>query len=177
MEEEVRTTEEEMNRKATLADVEAFGKKIGVFKSGCTYNKFTISLITMINVLYNHTLASDSVNLECLKILVGEPMYVMDELLKVKEAHDKETNARKESFERRSNELKRVERQNVDLRREIRKVHTDNVLDTVILQSIKNDIDACVMHDNPDFWFMEQLKDGALASARRLENLMAKHDS
>ena len=30
--EEERTTEEEMNRKATLADVEAFGKKIGVFK-------------------------------------------------------------------------------------------------------------------------------------------------
>ena len=172
MEEEVRTTEEEMNRKATLADVEAFGKKIGVFKSGCTYNKFTISLITMINVLYNHTLASDSVNLECLKILVGEPMYVMDELLKVKEAHDNELNARSKKIESARKETERLRLDNKALNKTIHGLFSEDAMNTVLIRGIKTDIDEMIQHGETSFRFMEDLKHYAIESHEKMQRLM-----
>jgi hypothetical protein len=87
MEEEVRTTEEEMNRKATMEDVEAFAKYVGINKTGCTYDKFVQALIHMINSLMNVKLESKAVNFDCLKILVGEPMSTIEELKKVFTVH------------------------------------------------------------------------------------------
>ena len=87
MEEEVRTTEEEMNRKATMEDVEAFAEYVGINKTGCTYDKFVQALIHMINSLMNVKLESKAVNFDCLKILVGEPISTIKELRKVFTAH------------------------------------------------------------------------------------------
>lgn len=87
MEEEIRTTEEEMNRKATMEDVEAFAKYVGINKTGCTYDKFVQALIHMINSLMNVKLESKAVNFDCLKILVGEPMSTIEELKKVFAVH------------------------------------------------------------------------------------------
>ena len=158
MEEKVRTTEEEMNRKATLADVEAFAKEFGVSKTGCTYNKFTIALVTMINVLYNHTLASSSVNLECLKILVGEPMYVMDELLKVKKAYDNEINRMSERVRKTDARMNKVEATSRNLRQAIVDSHKQEILSKAILNGIKRDIDECIVAGDISFRFIEELK-------------------
>ena len=175
MEEKVRTTEEEMNRKATLADVEAFGKEIGVSKTGCTYNKFIIALINMINVLYNHTLASSSVNLECLKILVGEPMYVMDELLKVKKAYDNEINRMSERVRKTDARMNKVEATSRNLRQAIVDSHKQEVMDKVILNGIMRDINGCVVEGDNSFRFIQSLQDNAENTHTQLYRVLDKY--
>ena len=169
MEEEVRTTEEEMNRKATMEDVEAFAKEFGVSKTGCTYNKFTIALVTMINVLYNHTLASSSVNLECLKILVGEPMYVMDELLKVKKQYEKDKKIWDNRVEGERKSRIEAEKALSEKQRQIDGFLTNDVINNVIVSGIRKDLDWCVRDADESFEFMTSLKHGAYQSQQTFQ--------
>tara|TARA_R100001163_G_C4986490_1_gene140649 strand:+ start:126 stop:659 length:534 start_codon:yes stop_codon:yes gene_type:complete len=164
MEKEVKTTEEEKNRKATMEDVEAFAKEFGVSKTGCTYNKFTIALVTMINVLYNHTLASSSINLECLKILVGEPMYVMEELMKVKKQYEKDKKDWDMRYERERKSRVQVENTLSKQHREISGFLRNDVINNVIVAGIRKDLDDCVRGNNENFEFMMSLKHSAYES-------------
>ena len=170
MEEEIRTTEEEMNRKATMEDVEAFAKEFGVSKTGCTYNKFTIALVIMINALYNNTLASSSVNLECLKILVGEPMYVMDELLKVKKQYEKDKKIWDNRVEGERKSRIQAEKALSKQQRQISGFLRNDVINNVIVSGIRKDLDDCVRGENENFEFIMNLKQAAYESQNTYQN-------
>lgn len=133
---------EEKNRKATMEDVEALAKVIGVSTRGCSYNTFTIALVHFINNLMQHTLASQSVNLECLKILVGEPMSTLEQIETIWKKHDDLLKAEKKRKEYSEKEAKKIYEKLRELRHKMRDFVERDLDNTIIATGMRNELSA-----------------------------------
>jgi hypothetical protein len=156
--------EEEKNRKATMEDVEALAKEIGVSKTGCSYNSFTIALVHFINNLMQHTLASQSVNLECLKILVGEPMSTLQEIETLWKKHSDLLRAekkRKEYFEKEAAKINEELRQ---LRREVEDFLNSELENAILANGIKSEMLSIARGHSNEMSFSAMLTDAAYST-------------
>ena len=134
--------EEDKNRKATMEDIEAFAKVIGVSTRGCSYNSFTIALVHFINNLMQHPLASKSVNLECLKILVGEPISTLQELETMWKKHNDLLNAEVKRKNQERNELGKLRDKYDKLTRRMADFVDSNLDNTILATGIRNELSA-----------------------------------
>lgn len=169
--------EEEKNRKATMEDVEALAKEIGVSKTGCSYNSFTIALVHFINNLMQHTLASKSVNLECLKILVGEPMSTLQEIETLWKKHSdllKAEKKRKEYFEK---EAAKINEELRKLRRKMRDFVERDLNNTIMATGIRNELSAIARGRDTEGSFMNNLYSAAQSTFNKYREFLSDVDN
>lgn len=155
--EEKPETKEEKNRKATMEDVEAFAKVVGVSTRGCSYNSFTIVLVHFINNLMNHPLASKSVNLECLKILVGEPISTLQELETVWKKHKDLMMAEVKRREYADRETKKAHDELRELKHKVKGFVESNLENAIIANGVKREMNAIARGEGSDGSFIDLL--------------------
>jgi len=156
--------EEDKNRKATMEDVEALAKVIGVSTRGCSYNSFTNALVHFINNLMQHTLASESVNLECLKILVGEPMSTLQEIEALWKKHsDLLKSAKSKMLYEQEQRAKTMDELRA-LRRKMEGFLKSNMNDAIISTGIQAEMLAIAKGEKNDMHFTHMLTDAAYST-------------
>jgi hypothetical protein len=153
--------EEDKTRKATMEDVEALAKVIGVSTSGCSYNSFTITLVHFINNLMQHTLASRSVNLECLKILVGEPISTLQEIETLWKKHDELLKAEKKRKKYEEDQHNQTKVELRDLKRKVRGFLKTSMNDTIIATGIKDEMLLIAQGERDELLFANMLTEAA----------------
>ena len=168
---------EEKNRKATMEDVEAFAKVVGVSTRGCSYNTFTIALVHFINNLMNHPLASKSVNLECLKILVGEPISTLQELETVWKKHAdllKAENKRKQYAE---NEQAKLRDELRKLKRKMKDFVERDLDNTIMATGMRNELSAIARGRDTEGSFINNLMDAAHITFNKYQEFLSEVDN
>tara|TARA_R100000306_G_C4312284_1_gene110830 strand:+ start:54 stop:632 length:579 start_codon:yes stop_codon:yes gene_type:complete len=142
--------EESTTEKITLEDVTEFGKKVGISSYSCTRNEFVKALLVFINKIYLNEVVADRMNLECLKILIGEPKEMLtlvegiydawkitdkknDELLKDARQHNREMD-----------EVKSRARKNIS--DNLRMTKNDRVLGAMMVSILDSEIDRGYMN-------------------------------
>ena len=140
-------TDEENNtaEKITLEDVTEFGKKMGINSYSCTNNQFVKSLLVFINKMYLNEIVADRMNLECLKILVGEPKEMLTLIEGIYDAWkitDKERVTLKQ--EQRQHQIKIREANEAaerDIQEHKRMTKNDRVLGAIMVGLLDSNID------------------------------------
>ena len=168
---------EDKNRRATMEDVEALAKVIGVSKTGCSYNSFTITLVHFINNLMQHALASKSVNLECLKILVGEPISTLQELETIWKKHDdllKVEVKRKQYVEK---EAKKTYDELRELRRKMKDFVERDLDNTIMATGMRNELSAIARGRDTEGSFMNNLMDAAHITFNKYQEFLSEVDN
>lgn len=168
--------EEEKNRKATMEDVEAFAKVVGVSTSGCSYNSFTIVLVHFINNLMNHPLASKSVNLECLKILVGEPMTTLQELETLWKKHKELLMTQIKAKETAQEEAKKAYDKLRELKRKMRDFVERDLDNTILANGMRNELASIARGRDTEGSFINNLYDAAHSTFNKYSEILSKVD-
>lgn len=168
--------EEEKNRKATMEDVEALAKVIGVSTRGCSYNTFTIALVHFINNLMQHTLASKSVNLECLKILVGEPMSTLQELETIWKKHEDLLKAEVKRKKYAENEQSKLRDELRRIRRAMRDFVERDLDNTIMATGMRNELSAIARGRETEGSFMNNLCEAAQRTFAKYQEFLTDVD-
>ena len=137
--------EESQTEKITLEDVTEFGKKMGINSYSCTNNQYVKALLVFINKMYLNEIVADRMNLECLKILVGEPKEMLTLIEGIYDAWkitDKERATLKQNERQHQSKIREIkEATERNIQEHKRMTKNDRVLGAIMVGLIDSNID------------------------------------